>query len=69
MLSVLFNVVYFLVCEPAAPVCVRICLLRQRFSNLSGHQNLLEGGLVETWVAVSDSAGLGGGVGAENVRF
>ena len=58
MLFLLFNHMYFLIWEPAAPVWLRICLLRQTFSNLSGDQNHLEGGLVETRMAVSDSAGL-----------
>lgn len=53
-----FNHVYFLVQELAAPVSARICLLRQRVVNLSGHQNPLEGGLVETRMAVPDSADL-----------
>lgn len=50
MFLMLFNQVYFLVCESAAP---RIRLLRQRVSVLSGHQNQRRGGLLKKQISGS----------------
>ena len=62
MLLALFDQIYFFVVNQLLLSVVRLCLLRQRFSAVSGHQNHLEGGLVNSQMAVSHSAGLGWGL-------